>query len=147
MEGHVLHDLPDILTGPPAVRIVAPAFPTSLRGIRQAVDTAARDVLDETRRTDVAIAVSEAVSNAILHAYTEQAPGSVVVEVWIGPGCMVVAVADRGAGYGPGDRSVNSGLGLGVQLMATLADEAAMRSGPSGTRVVMTFRPRPEAAA
>lgn len=143
----MLHDPPDMTTGPPAVRIVAPAFPTSLRGIRDAVDRAAHGVLDDARRTDVAIAVSEAVSNAILHAYADRAPGSVAVEVWTAAGGLTVAVTDRGGGYGPGERSANTGLGLGLQLMTSLADAVSMRSGGAGTRVVMTFRPRPGGAA
>jgi len=89
----------------------------------------------------VELAVSEAVSNAVLHAYRERdgaSPGSRVhlrlteddEGVWI-------MVSDDGVGMSPRDDS--PGLGVGLSLMASLSDQLLIVQGETGTRVHMRF--------
>lgn len=86
----------------------------------------------------VALAVSEAVSNAILHAYAGGDDGAVVeLRTSVLGHRLVAVVADDGVGMG---RARPSG-GLGLGLMARLSDrlEVESLSTSPGTRVRMTF--------
>lgn len=88
---------------------------------------------------DAKIALSEAASNVAVHAYPEGPPGPLRVRFWVDPGQLLMVIGDDGVGITP---SVNkqAGLGLGLPLMAALADEVQMRSTSSGaTEVEMRF--------
>jgi anti-sigma regulatory factor (Ser/Thr protein kinase) len=92
--------------------------------------------------TDLRLAISEAVSNAVIHAYRDrERPGTVTVSVEVRPAEAVeVVVGDEGLGMSP--RSDSPGLGLGLSLIATLADQVEHRSPPdgSGMELWMCFR-------
>lgn len=118
-----------------------PARPESITALRHsAVEYAARGGVSQRRREDVALAVSEAVSNVVVHAYDgRDEPGDVLLHAWIDEDALQVAVSD--AGNGIGRRSRRPGLGVGLSLMSQVADalrlerDAAVR----GLRVRMTF--------
>jgi anti-sigma regulatory factor (Ser/Thr protein kinase) len=106
---------------------------------RAVVDWAKAVVADRAVVDDIALAVTEATTNAVLHAYRDrEVPGDVILEVdWAG-GQLVMRVRDEGTGLAP--RFDSPGLGLGLGLIAQLADEADVRSPESGgTEVVMRF--------
>jgi anti-sigma regulatory factor (Ser/Thr protein kinase) len=88
----------------------------------------------------VALAVSEAVTNAVLHAYVDQRePGAVEVIAERHPDDgFEVRVCDDGRGMKP--RPDSPGLGVGLPLVATLAEhlEIEARAG-GGTRIRMVF--------
>jgi anti-sigma regulatory factor (Ser/Thr protein kinase) len=88
----------------------------------------------------VALAVSEAMSNAVQHAYLDDAdPGEVHVraEAAAEDG-LVLTVADDGRGMRP--RPDSPGMGVGLPLVATLADSVEVDCRPGGgTCVVMVF--------
>jgi anti-sigma regulatory factor (Ser/Thr protein kinase) len=89
----------------------------------------------------VALAVSEAITNAIVHAYVDVAkPGDIEVVVQRLPenGGLEILVSDEGRGMMP--RPDSPGIGLGLPLVATLAErfEVQTRDG-GGTRVLMGF--------
>jgi serine/threonine-protein kinase RsbW/stage II sporulation protein AB (anti-sigma F factor) len=91
---------------------------------------------------DLKLAVSEAATNAVLHAFVDDAtPGALTgtIHVDAGAGCVTVRVCDDGAGMIP--RSNSTGLGLGLPLIAQIADEFSIRAGAEGvgTEVCMTF--------
>jgi len=95
--------------------------------------------------SDIGLAVSEAVTNVVNHAYVEQEVGQVRVEVDVGDHEIAVSVEDDGRGMTP--RPDSPGLGLGLPLIATLAvrvETQGRRLG--GTRVCMWFERRPGAA-
>jgi anti-sigma regulatory factor (Ser/Thr protein kinase) len=88
----------------------------------------------------VALAVSEAVTNAIVHAYVDAPePGEIeVVAQRVGGDCLEIFVCDEGRGMLP--RHDSPGVGLGLPLVATLAEsfEVQARSG-GGTQIRMAF--------
>jgi len=87
----------------------------------------------------VAVAVSEAVTNAVVHAYPQGSDGGdILVEAKVNGDAMVVLVSDGGHGIRPNPDS--PGLGYGLALVASLAEEIAIADSPSGgTTVRMRF--------
>jgi serine/threonine-protein kinase RsbW/stage II sporulation protein AB (anti-sigma F factor) len=85
----------------------------------------------------VKLAVNEAVTNAVVHAYAQR-EGHISVTVTLADGELTVAVADTGAGLLP--RADSPGLGRGLPLIAQLADRVDVHSGDDGTEIRMSFR-------
>lgn len=85
----------------------------------------------------VRLAVSEALTNAVLHAYGDQ-PGDVHVTAAVVPGELWVLIADDGRGLEP--KTDRPGLGFGLALISQVSDELAIvpRAG-GGTEVRMRF--------
>lgn len=110
--------------------------------IRQAVaDFACANGISESRVTDIRLAISEAVTNAVVHAYRRHAqPGSVYVSATVEGGWLELRVVDEGSGMAPRDDS--PGLGLGLPLIYRLADQTELRPLPNGdgTELWMRFR-------
>lgn len=88
--------------------------------------------------SDVALVVSEAVTNAVNHAYVGREPGEVRVEVLLDDAEFVLVVEDDGNGLRP--RHDSPGLGYGLALMVAVSKrfEAQAVNG-SGTRVSAWF--------
>jgi anti-sigma regulatory factor (Ser/Thr protein kinase) len=86
----------------------------------------------------VALAVAEAVGNAVLHAYPRGTSGTVRVAFAIDGDALSIVVGDDGLGMRPDPGS--RGLGFGLPLMAKLSAglEIADRSG-GGTELRMRF--------
>jgi serine/threonine-protein kinase RsbW len=91
----------------------------------------------------IALAVSEACSNVVLHAYRDRArAGRMSVGLELESRSLRVHVRDEGVGLGP--RSDSPGLGLGLPIIAKLADGVAVEPGPDGgTDLCMRFDLRP----
>jgi anti-sigma regulatory factor (Ser/Thr protein kinase) len=89
---------------------------------------------------DVRLAVSEAVSNSVTHAYRGREPGTVTIVCREEPDLVTVTVADDGTGMRPYFES--PGLGLGIPLITKLASEVRFDSSEDGTTVSMSFRRR-----
>jgi serine/threonine-protein kinase RsbW len=87
----------------------------------------------------VELALSEAVSNVVLHAYRDDAgaDGRVEIRVTADREGIWVLVADEGAGMSPRDDS--PGLGLGLKVIAGVSDQLLIVQGDTGTRVHMRF--------
>ena len=87
----------------------------------------------------VSLAVSEAVTNAVLHAYLDRPePGKIEVRARREAGSVIVEVADEGRGMLP--RTDSPGLGLGLPLIAQMTEslEVHDRRG-GGTEIRMAF--------
>jgi anti-sigma regulatory factor (Ser/Thr protein kinase) len=93
--------------------------------------------LSDQRVGDVKLAVSEAVSNVVRHAYGRQNAGQVIATAHVDSGVLRIVIADTGGGMAP--RSDTPGLGLGLPLMAHLADAIDVVRTAPGTEVHLTF--------
>ena len=92
-----------------------------------------------TTAADVKLAVTEACTNVVRHAYGDTS-GSLEVEVLPRREAFVVTVTDRGRGLHPS--SASGGAGLGLPLMAALANALEIDQPEGcGNRVRMSFRP------
>jgi anti-sigma regulatory factor (Ser/Thr protein kinase) len=86
----------------------------------------------------IRLAASEAITNAVLHAYHEPG-GTVSVSASCLPDELWLLVSDDGDGLQPGRDS--RGLGLGLAVIAQLADEFQIVSrSTGGTQLQMRFR-------
>jgi anti-sigma regulatory factor (Ser/Thr protein kinase) len=127
----------------PDVELVVPADAESVVLARQMV----RGIVDvlgwgDESRTDISIAVTEACTNVVLHAYPEGEDGEYQVRAWLEPDRLVVTVRDEGQGFSPRMPAPAAGLGLGLPLMLAIGDEVSFSSdGEGATEVRMTFSP------
>jgi anti-sigma regulatory factor (Ser/Thr protein kinase) len=90
---------------------------------------------------DVKLAVTEACTNCVVHAYPNGLGEDAVFEVEADPGEdeLLVIVRDYGRGISPNTES--PGLGLGLPLIAALSRTVEFRGGNAvtGTEVIMSF--------
>jgi anti-sigma regulatory factor (Ser/Thr protein kinase) len=86
---------------------------------------------------DLALVLTEACSNAVIHAYPGYSRGWIEVEARVTDGLLTMDVVDHGVGVGPVARS--SGGGMGFALMRGLADVEVMSRASGGTRVRLTL--------
>lgn len=113
-----------------------PAEPQSVSRARRAVLDALTGIAVD--RDAIGVVVSEAVTNAVLHAYGDlQRPGEVHVSAQLHDEDVEVAVADDGIGLRP--RPDSPGVGLGMPLIADLADRVEISGAHPGTRVAAHF--------
>jgi serine/threonine-protein kinase RsbW len=126
---------------PPEVRLRMPARPEGVAVVRQALAGMA-DALDFDAAVlaDMKMAVSEACTNVVVHAY-EGEPGTLEVEMHAGEAGLTIVVRDHGAGIQPRPaRSEPPALGLGLPLIAALSDAFELRGSTGmGTEVRMMF--------
>ena len=102
---------------------------------RNALGKLAREV--GARVDDVKIAVSEAVGNAVVHAYRGDESGTIRVTGRHQRGRLLVTVADDGIGMTPNPG--NPGLRVGIPLITKLCDDVRFTSSDEGTIVSMSF--------
>ncbi len=122
------------------LKLQAPAEPHAIGELRRDVVAYAAQIgASEPVREAIRLAVSEALTNVVVHAY-EGDPGMMSVEAWRDDAHrLVILVEDEGRGLAP--RSTSPGLGLGHGLMAQMADDfrIAARDGAPGTIVSLRF--------
>lgn len=116
-----------------------PALPESVPVARHTVvDFLNTHELADPPLSDVALAVSEAVTNAVHHAYVGDDPGEVRVLIEADPRQIRLTVEDDGRGLVP--RADSPGMGLGLPLIATVCDHFDAETIPgAGTRLCMCF--------
>lgn len=114
-----------------------PAQPESIPGIRRTVMA----FVDERGAPDphaIGLAVTEAATNVIVHAYRDAPAGEVRVVVCAEADRFVVVVRDWGSGLRP--RADSPGLGLGLPVIASLATEFRVEAADGqGTLLRMHF--------
>lgn len=128
------------MQGPP-LRRTLPAVPESVGLLRaQVTQFVAAAGVREPQLGAVKLAVSEAVTNAVVHAYTRsEQPGEVRVETFVEAGTVHLIVSDDGGGMLP--RRDSPGLGVGLPLIADSADTLQIGvSKRGGTELRMTFK-------
>jgi serine/threonine-protein kinase RsbW len=121
------------------VRLTLPARPENVAVIRHVLGAFAEALrLPAGLIEDMRLAITEACTNVVRHAYHDGEPGPIDVVIRPGDERLDLVVADRGRGIGPSPDV--SGPGLGLPLIAALADSVDFRHAPSrGSRLSMSF--------
>jgi anti-sigma regulatory factor (Ser/Thr protein kinase) len=131
----------------PSVNVLLAAAPDAPSGARRAVRALARNRVADLHAVE--LAVSEAVNNAVLHAYRDRdpaaGPGKVQLTAVVRDDELRITVTDEGIGMRP--RVDSPGAGLGLALMGTLADRIDIDQRRGGTRVTLAFRVTPRGSA
>ncbi len=87
---------------------------------------------------DIKLAVTEACTNVVVHAYPD-GEGAMGVTAELHDGTVELVVFDEGRGISP--RPDSPGLGLGLPLIATLAESLELGAANGhGSEVRMSFR-------
>jgi anti-sigma regulatory factor (Ser/Thr protein kinase) len=85
---------------------------------------------------DVRLAVTEAATNAVIHAYAD-AEGELKVTAAIQDGELAIVIGDTGPGLV--ERRDSPGLGLGLSIIASVAERLKIVNRSSGTEIHMAF--------
>jgi serine/threonine-protein kinase RsbW len=121
-----------------------PAVPDSVRAGRRALTRFAVGAGASAEQVEaVRLAASEALTNAVKHAYPDS-EGSVRITAAVACGELCVLIADDGCGIRP--HVSHGGLGLGLTLIASLCDELQLvKRSSGGTGLRLWFKLRTEA--
>ncbi|HEY5054463.1 MAG TPA: ATP-binding protein [Solirubrobacterales bacterium] len=121
----------------PSLDISVPATAAVIADLRhQASDFARRlgaapEVVD-----NVALAVSEAVTNVVKHGYEREHPGTVTLAASTSDGLLEIRVSDDGLGF---REKESDGLGLGLAIIAQVSAEFDVSQSHEGTELRMRF--------
>ncbi len=105
-----------------------------------------REIGDDTM-ADLKLALTEAVSNSVRHAYGPDGDGSVDVRYELHPDRLGIEVVDDGAGFDPDapdeptvgeDEELSEG-GLGIAIIKSIADEFEVHSSPGSRGSTLRF--------
>jgi serine/threonine-protein kinase RsbW len=132
----------------PGATWVLPAEPSAVRQLRhRAAEFASSAGASDEVTEAIALAVSETVTNAVVHAYDADQRGRVRVRCHVAGESFIVEVADEGAGIGSSQG--RPGIGHGLAMVGALAQTLTIATGPNGrgTAVTMAFSPAVPSAA
>ncbi len=126
----------------PLARVTAAAFASQLEFTLEDLE-------------EIKVAVSEAVSNCIIHGYENDPNRTVTLVCTIYDGVLEITVEDDGKGIADITKAMQPAystdpgrMGLGFTFMQSFMDKLDVQSGVNkGTRVVMSKRPQDTAAA
>lgn len=105
--------------------------------LRRAMAGMAEDCgMDAEGIADVSLAVTEAATNAVLHAY-DRMDGELRVTAVTQDGELAIVIADTGPGLV--ERSDSPGLGLGLSVIASVVERLKIVSDRGGTEIHMAF--------
>jgi len=91
--------------------------------------------IGEDTMADLKLALTEAVSNSVRHAYGDEGDGHVDITYELWPDRLGIEVVDDGEGFDPDEPPVLEGEelsegGLGISIIRSIADEFEIRSSP-----------------
>jgi len=131
---------PEEVTATPDLELKLPARAENVAVVRHAFGGFAEVLsVDEQTLADIKLAVTEACTNVVIHAYERDDIGDLEVDATIDDQLLTVIIRDNGRGIVP--RPDSPGLGLGLPLIATLAETLELgKDGDEHTEVRMTFR-------
>jgi serine/threonine-protein kinase RsbW len=124
--------------GARAVRLTIPAKAEYITLVRLALSGLSQlRPLSEELLGDLKLAVTEACSNSVRHAYRDGREGAVQVVYELHPDRLVVEVSDDGEGFTVADdAAADAGAltegGLGIAIIRELADELELGPGAGG---------------
>lgn len=124
------------------VRLTIPAKPEYITLGRLALTGLARlRPLEDETLADLKLALTEACSNSVRHAYPD-AVGPVEILFELYPDRLVIEVADSGGGFAPAvarDADALMEGGLGIAIIRAVADELEIGAGPNGSGSRLRF--------
>ena len=128
---------PDVMATPDLV-LTLPARAENVAVVRHAFGGLGDALaVDDQVLADMKLAVTEACTNVVVHAYPD-GEGPMEIAAVVADSRLLVAVRDEGRGMLP--RPDSPGLGLGLPLIATLTETLELgRSNDDRTEVRMTF--------
>jgi serine/threonine-protein kinase RsbW len=128
------------LTATPDLELKLPARAENVAVVRHALGGIAEALdIGEQALADIKLAVTEACTNVVIHAYDGGDGGPLEVATCIDDRTLIVTIRDSGRGIVP--RADSRGLGLGLPLIATLATSLELgTSSRDQTEVRMKFR-------
>lgn len=129
-------------------RLILPARSVN-EGFSRAVTAAFAALADPTVEvlSDIKTAVSEAVTNAIVHAYREKGGDVFIDAALFENGCIRIKIRDKGCGIEDVEKAMeplyttagDERSGLGFSVMESFSDKLKVRSVPGkGTTVTIT---------
>ncbi len=126
-------------TTTPDMELVLPARATNIAVVRHAFGALGEAfALDQEILFNIRLAVTEACTNVVVHAYPDEHEGLLEVAATLQADKLEVVVRDEGPGIGP--RPDSPGLGLGLPLIASLTESVQLgRDEDERTEVRMTF--------
>ncbi len=126
------------------VRLTLPARPENVAVVRHVLGAFAEALqLPDSVIEDMRLAVTEACTNVVRHAYADGEPGPVEILIRPVADTLQVIVSDQGRGIGPSDDT--SGPGLGLPLIAALTHSLEIApAGEAGSRLEMSFLRAPD---
>src|ERR1700754_4520335 len=121
------------------VNLTLPARPENVSVIRHVLGAFAEALrLPDELVEDLRLAVTEACTNVVRHAYPPDQPGPVEISIQPLEQNVSVIVSDHGRGIGTS--SDTTGPGLGLPLIASIADDVELQPVPGGgSRVAMPY--------
>lgn len=139
-----------LIVGPsvrPSAAWVLPAEPSAVSQLRRrAAEFASTAGASDEMTQAIALAVSETVTNAVVHAYDDEERGQIRVRCHVDGERFIVEVADEGAGIGSGHGAPGIGHGLAMVGALVQALDVVLGPGGRGTAVTMAFGPVPPTA-
>jgi serine/threonine-protein kinase RsbW len=127
------------------VRLTIPAKPEYITLSRLALSGLSRvRPLAEETLADLKLALTEACSNSVRHAYGEDG-GHVSISFELRDDRLIVEVVDDGTGFEPegagknGDDAELSEGGLGIAIIRSIADEVEIGGGSNGRGSKLRF--------
>jgi len=130
-------------------KILELIIPSSLEQIeaveKMAEKAADRMKFNEDEKDSLAIAVTEAVNNAILHGNKQNNQKTVTIRFLFEGKKLLVRIKDQGGGFNPehvGDPLAPENLlkesGRGIFILSSLMDDVKYEFGQDGTEIILT---------
>ncbi len=128
-----------------SARLVIPSDPHRVAEADEFLETTLRGRgVPESMVTDVAIASTELINNAIVHGNKSNPNKTVTIEITFTASDLTVRVADQGEGFNPleipdplAEENLLREVGRGVFIVRSLMDDLRYEPGPDGGTVVV----------
>ncbi len=122
--------------------------PNNLITVEEFVNYFAVDLgLEKERVAALLLAVTEATTNAIIHANKCDVSKLVTVDVQVGKTKITIKITDEGEGFNPAEipdptkpENLLKDSGRGVYLMRVYMDELNYNITPTGTETILTLK-------
>jgi serine/threonine-protein kinase RsbW len=126
-------------TTTPDMELALPARATNIAVVRHAFGALGEAyAVDEEILSNIRLAVTEACTNVVVHAYPDEHEGLLEVAATLRDDKLEIVVRDEGPGIGP--RPGSPGLGLGLPLIVSLTESVQLgRDEANRTEVRMIF--------